>query len=285
MTNYFSKMLAMPGKDLAAWADQLGFCRLACSVLRLEWMKRHGELQSVMANEEYSRGRGLTRSGLVRKAFSLTSRLTMAFFLVSGAHSATTYFVDYVNGSDANAGTSTNSPWRRCPRMSGFAGNYTHSAGDRFIFKGGVTWPASVFPMRISVGGSVSSPDYYGIDKTWYSGTAWIRPKFDLQNTEVNPVVHLGASYVMLDGFEFDNIYWSSPGSVNVVLVGSVSSSTIANCYFHNWSHGGAAQDGLYCIWAGGYNSVVVTNCFFDGSKSMDSAGPSGTSDWCTTAL
>jgi hypothetical protein len=56
---------------------------------------------------------------------------------------AATYYIDYVGGSDSNNGTTTSTPWKRCPGMPGFAGSYTHddTNGDTFIFKGGVTWP------------------------------------------------------------------------------------------------------------------------------------------------
>ena len=62
------------------------------------------------------------------------------------ASSYRTFYISYTNGSDSNNGTSTSTPWKRAPGMQGFAGSYTALAGDHFIFEGGDTWPASVFP-------------------------------------------------------------------------------------------------------------------------------------------
>jgi hypothetical protein len=70
---------------------------------------------------------------------------------------ATTYYIDYSSGLDSNNGTSKSTPWKRDPYMVGFAGSYTHAAGDIHIFKGGVTWIYSsgdhLFPMIIHLVG------------------------------------------------------------------------------------------------------------------------------------
>ena len=92
-----------------------------------------------------------------------------------------TYYIDYVSGKDANKGTSKATPWKRCPGMKGFTGHYSHSAGDKFIFKGGVTWPyvSGGTILTIQNSGAVGSEDKYTSDKTWYVGTAWDYPVFD----------------------------------------------------------------------------------------------------------
>jgi hypothetical protein len=56
--------------------------------------------------------------------------------------SAATYYVDYVGGSDASAGTSTGTAFQRCPgdyRATGTALSTSLAAGDIVYFKGGVT--------------------------------------------------------------------------------------------------------------------------------------------------
>lgn len=61
-----------------------------------------------------------------------------------------TYYVDFVGGSNANVGTSKAAPWKLAPGMPGFAAwFYKHAAGDRFIFKGGVTWPKTALPFYL----------------------------------------------------------------------------------------------------------------------------------------
>src|SRR5438046_6716039 len=93
---------------------------------------------------------------------------------------AGTFFVDYSAGSDSNNGTSKSTPWKRCPGMGGFTGTYTHAAGDRFIFRGGVTWPNGCFGMNINGrSGTAGNYDYYGVDQTWFTGSPWSRPKWD----------------------------------------------------------------------------------------------------------
>jgi hypothetical protein len=77
---------------------------------------------------------------------------------------AATYYIDYVSGSDSYNGTSTSTPWKRAPGMVGFAGTYTHSAGDVFVFKGGVTWTATGtndHVLRPAYSGASGTPDIY----------------------------------------------------------------------------------------------------------------------------
>lgn len=49
------------------------------------------------------------------------------------------YYIDYNSGLSANGGTSTSSPWEGHPYTLGFSGTCSHSVGDQFILKGGVT--------------------------------------------------------------------------------------------------------------------------------------------------
>ena len=106
--------------------------------------------------------------------------LAAAFILLLAySASATTYYVDWSAGSDSANGTSTSTPWKDAPGMNGFTGSYTHAAGDRFIFKGGVTWPTNMAPWNLANSGSAGNNDYYGVDKTWYFGGAWSQPVFN----------------------------------------------------------------------------------------------------------
>ena len=109
----------------------------------------------------------------------------LGFFFVPGAFSQSTYYIDYVNGSNSNPGAKAQ-PWKTHPRMASGLDTgaacvatpprYSHVAGDRFYFKGGVVWPAACFAMVVDGYGGLSSlvRDYYGIEKdpngviTWY---------------------------------------------------------------------------------------------------------------------
>ena len=93
-----------------------------------------------------------------------------------------TYYIDYDSGLDLNVGTSKVAPWKRCPGMKGWAGKYVHAAGDRFAFKGGVTWPFAALPLKIANGGAAGNVDAYGgLDTAWYAGKAWSQPVLDAQ--------------------------------------------------------------------------------------------------------
>ena len=84
---------------------------------------------------------------------------------------AATYYIDYASGADGNNGAAKATPLKHHPYMTGWTGSYSHSAGDRFIFKGGVTWPNACFPLTVQAGGASGTPDYYGVDATWYTGS------------------------------------------------------------------------------------------------------------------
>jgi hypothetical protein len=78
---------------------------------------------------------------------------------------AATYYIDYFNGNDNSNGLSKLTAWKRAPGMIGYNGAYKHSEGDRFIFRGGVTWPSTVMPWSIAYSGATNNFDYYGIDQ------------------------------------------------------------------------------------------------------------------------
>src|SRR6266852_3392189 len=86
----------------------------------------------------------------------------------TAAQSGRVFYIDYSGGSNSNNGTSKDSPWKSHPYMqtgsgctgTGSAPSYTHAAGDRFIFKGGVTWPAACFRLYVPAGGTSGAVDY-----------------------------------------------------------------------------------------------------------------------------
>lgn len=68
--------------------------------------------------------------------------LNLLFLLIASTAMATTYYIDYINGSDLNNGTSTLSPFKHAPGDSRASGNaqITLTPGNIVIFKGGVTY-------------------------------------------------------------------------------------------------------------------------------------------------
>lgn len=190
---------------------------------------------------------------------------------------AGTYYIDFVGGSDANNGTSKATAWKRHPMMSGFSGSYSHTAGDQFYFKGGVTW-SGCFPMNINVSGTSGNRDYYGVDKTWYSGAEWTRPVFDANYTSTTCVNIGTVSYLTLDGIEFKNMQNGSS-----IWATAPNYTTLTNLYIHKWYKGGASEDGsmggIYNNFGGasiGRRTLTefrITGCVIDNSDGDANAG------------
>lgn len=140
----------------------------------------------------------------------------MAFsVLPAAAQSGRSFYIDYASGSNSNPGTKS-APWKSHPYMqpgtgctgSGSSPSYSHQAGDRFIFKGGVSWPASCFTMRVAAGGTSGTQDYYGVDQTWFTGGSFTRPKFALAGAaptgdyRQNVIELANIGFVTLDNIE-----------------------------------------------------------------------------------
>ncbi|HEV3483140.1 MAG TPA: hypothetical protein VGR97_12520 [Candidatus Acidoferrales bacterium] len=188
---------------------------------------------------------------MVRRAYVIALALIMALigFVISpaGAQTGRTFYIDYDSGSNSNPGTNA-SPWKTHPYMqadpactgTGSAASYVHQAGDQFIFKGGVTWPASCFGMAMVAGGSASVNDYYGVDKSWFSGSSWTRPIFDMANAVPTGggAFITTARYVTIDNLELARLsitaYTAECANANInATAGNV---TVENSYIHDWT-------------------------------------------------
>lgn len=209
-------------------------------------------------------------------------KLIIAAFVLALASplQAATYFIDFVAGVDSNNGTSKSTPWKRAPKQKGFAGSYTHVAGDRFIFKGGVTWPASTLQFNINQGGASGNPDYYGTDQTWYSGASWSRAKFDgeyasLGGDNAAVMVLMTVPYVTFgDGMEL--LRHHQPvvyAKANILIMGG-GFNVITNALIRDWRLSttpaiipGAGQGsyggGVFWDPSGNIGGVTVTHCEF----------------------
>jgi len=215
--------------------------------------------------------------------------ILMAFCTYTGA---ATYYIDYESGDDSASGLTKESPWKLQPYMNGFAGAYTHVAGDRFIFRGAVTWPNTAFPLVIKKGGSSeSSRDYYGIDRDWFSGTSRGRPVFDLQLMQVagnNIIVDIhnkgySLSYITIEGFEVKNQYWQGPrtyGRDYTFYVGAAHHVTLRGLYVHGWQHDqnkDATNDNLKIVQGMTYGNLnegsILEDCEFEGTASGGDSG------------
>lgn len=187
---------------------------------------------------------------------------------------AATYYIDFAGGNDANSGTSKSAPWQHAPGMNGCTANCaatTPVGGDSLIFKGGVTWDYSIWPWNLPSSGTSSSTAigcnggvagggciYYGVDQTWFAGSAWSRPVFSaggwaMTNTACNYdqgvaghtlINASGQKYWIIDNFEFTGMCSVSGtdggnfGQGSYILMTNGSGTDyfdIENSYFHGW--------------------------------------------------
>jgi hypothetical protein len=159
----------------------------------------------------------------------------------SVAHS-TIYYVDYQGGSDSNTGKATSTPWKRCPGMPGFAGSYSHSNGDVFVFKGGVTWTAPVDRvLTVGYSGGSSTPDQYvGGQRCGQSGSpscnggvAWGSgyPVFDGNSAGGYIVYATAKNSLVFDGIKFYNAAEYSNGAGCGLDAERLSNIEVKNCW------------------------------------------------------
>ena len=153
------------------------------------------------------------------RRFTSTLRIIATFSAVAWALLApiacagATRFIDWTNGRDANDGLSKASAWKRAPGMSGFSGTYSHRAGDRFVFKGGVIWPAAALPLAIVGSGTQGNPDTYTTDHSWFSGASWSQPVFDGGGSGTQLITATSKHFVTIDDLSLKNM--DLPGSNN----------------------------------------------------------------------
>ena len=168
--------------------------------------------------------------------------------------SADTYYVDWDLGNDRNSGLSKEDPWKRAPAMRGFSGSYSHAAGDRFIFKGGVVWPVESMSLYIDSSGTAGNEDYYGIDNTWYKYEKWTNPVFDcgaalILDTRSHrgcPIIVRDAKHVILEGLKITRFLISDGAAYKKFAgIGFYQSSNVRviNCHVYEWEIG-SGNDG-----------------------------------------
>lgn len=209
-----------------------------------------------------------------------------------------TFYIDFVGGNDANDGRSPAYAWQKCPGMAGFGVVYIHQAGDRFVFKGGVTWPVTCFPMAVVAGGSSDTVrDYYGTDTNWFTGATFARPLFDFQDTQLSANgfsagagIHVIASNITFDDLEMARHRAplstggnSSFGCVTLLLDGTPNNITVTNCLIRDWSiptpviagTDGAGGGGIHFINSGGGTGFLITHCTFHQAGSAVKSGAS----------
>ncbi len=207
-----------------------------------------------------------------------------AILTVVAQESPATYYIDFANGADTNNGISKSTPWQYAPGMANCTANCAAinlQPADSVIFRGGTTWDTTGFPMTVSWSGTAENPIYFGVDPTWFAGTVWTRPVFDLSGgiSMTAPILASSVSYVTFDNLEIANEIVdsinASPPRGSITIFGG-SNVTVENCYFHGWSimEPAAGSDANPFGGVAFYNNSqqgLVQNCIFDGSPASNS--------------
>ena len=221
-------------------------------------------------------------------AFDLILAIFLAVSSPAAAQSGRTFYIDFASGSNSNNGTSTSTPWKSAPYMNHSTGcdgsggpSYSHNAGDKFIFKGGVTWPNACFALIPSSGGVSSSYDYYGVclstdaDSPCYGGTSWpssgwTRPIFDAGGATMarasNNFIYTSSSsvgYLKIDNIEMKNQLGTASGDpchdAAIEIISSTGASVLENLYLHGFwistsvlgTNNGPSAGGGLCTYSG----------------------------------
>jgi myo-inositol-hexaphosphate 3-phosphohydrolase len=136
---------------------------------------------------------------------------------------AKSYYLDAVNGSDSNAGTSLADAWRSLGRAS----QATFQPGDHLLLRRGQTFSGS---LSVSESGASGSPIFIA---AFGSGT---RPVV----TAGSSCVKVSGSYVVVQSLELRDCSWAgiefSGGATFNTVVGSVMSGSIAGVYLASGS-------------------------------------------------
>lgn len=195
-----------------------------------------------------------------------------------------TYYIDFAGGSDSSSGASTAAPKKRHPRMAGAAWtgpSYSHAAGDIFIFKGGVTWDNTCFPLISSDAGGVGNPDTMTVDAAWYTGGAWSQPIFNLTGTLLSgsgaaaDMVRLNGNYNTVNNIKFTGIRWAASGAAPTAInLGTATNIRITYCTFTDFAPTSGTQDVLNVI--KGYTASPFNAGSYVGYCTFDNSANSG---------
>jgi len=185
---------------------------------------------------------------------------------------ATTYYVDYTNGSDTYDGTEkthttgVTGPWQHAPGMAGCSNNcaaYTSTGGNSWILKGCVTWPAVTLPWVPVYSAQTSTENAGGLDRTWWDTTvigcssAWNRPIINAGGVVAgsnNTVVDFHNFAFGLQYVEFKGGFFSASTPQLTYLL-TAQNQSLAVSYDHLYFHG--------VTWTG-----VIDSCWLVGGDS-----------------
>lgn len=203
-------------------------------------------------------------------------------FAACSCFGATSYYVDYVGGSDAAAGTSSGTAWQHCPGDSAAtdsAAAATLVAGDSVIFKGGVWYYFGTNSSGISM---VNGVTYDGNSAgSWGTGKAVLTDSNAVPGKTAMSAASVASNLVVQD-FVFTQIGGSaslppdlgSPvapnGGGGVVLSHGQTNIVVRDCdfsmlgyWFNQKPMNAAAISGVGVQCYGASDLITISNCTF----------------------
>ena len=181
---------------------------------------------------------------------------------------ASTYYVDFVNGSNTNTGKSQASAWKNCPGDSVatlVAAQTLLCAGDTVVFKGGVVykgqtcvkWSGAGDNKRIVYDGNTAGT--WGTGKAIVDGETIRSYGFCVTTGTTN--------YVTIKNFEIMNMkYTGVPWQGGAAIkIDDASYVTIANCYLHDVGYW--KNDGSIIPAGNGVHMLRPKNCLITGCE------------------
>jgi len=164
-----------------------------------------------------------------------------------------TYYVDSVNGSDDNAGTSRSEPWKTLSKVN----SIMLLPGDHILFKAGGLWNGQFWPKGSGTPENPIVVDMYGSgDKPIISGNGTTYPKSSAT------IMLYQTGYFELNNLEITNYSNTVTSMRSGVLIQSPGISTnnhiyISDCYVHDVNSDSSLKDK-------GTGGIIISNTSYD---------------------
>jgi hypothetical protein len=198
---------------------------------------------------------------------------------LSGIGVTSCYFVSKSLGADTNSGTSESSPWAHVPGMYGCAGNcaaLTPTAGEGFIMRGGDMWLNADLGVYWAPtwAGTSSHPMYIGVDPSWFAGSSWTRPIWNVQGQGIGAypgncaILCDWANYTIFDNIEIKGMGTSGGSGGTIVQAYGAQYASFQRLYIHGWSHAASGDwdNGNVYVAGNGAVGTCLHDSVIDGS-------------------
>ncbi len=200
----------------------------------------------------------------------MLTRILMAAGLIALRAGAATYYVDFVGGNNASAGTATGTAFKHCPgdpKASGTAASTSLAAGDRVIFKGGVQYDSFV---TVNASGTPGSKLVFDGDSGFYVtrwGSGTDKAILDGGGTN-NACFNFSTvrSNIVINAFELRNTQEAANNGRIIYMANASHHITISSNSIHDAGYvnddGNRSGTGIFADTAN--NLTIVGNVIYD---------------------